>query len=82
MCMIKTQFRGWVQLGDGKVCSNANDVQGVFCPENIEDVRERVGSRVDRFLQANSIGNNLAKQEFFSGDSFNEPLFGAYGERL
>lgn len=68
-------------IGDIPGCTMAPR-EGIYRPEPIEQVRQKMHWRIERFLAANAIGNNLAKQEFFSGDSFNEPIFGAYGEKL
>lgn len=79
MCMIKTRFRGWVQLGDGKVCSNSNAIEGVYRPGDINVVRRQLSSRADRFIDA------LENDQYggsFRGRAFAEPLNGAFGESL
>ncbi len=82
MLHIKTA-EGWKPwLPSYRVCSNSNKLEGVYRPENIDVVRVKMVSRIERFLAANAVGNNLDKQQYFSGDSFNEPMYGAYGEKL
>lgn len=79
MCLVKTEFRGWVQLGEGKVCSNSNALEGVYRPSDIEVVRRQLSSRSDRFIFA------LEDDQYggsFRGRDFNEPLNGAFGEKL
>lgn len=81
MCLIMTA-EGWQQLGNGKVCSNHNKLEGVYRPEPIETVLQQLEGRRQRFLAANGIQNMMDKQHYFSGDHFNEPLVGAFGEKL
>lgn len=63
-------------------CPNSNKLEGVFRPEPIEQFRKKYASRLERFLEANAIGNLLDKQHYFNGDSFIEPMYGAFGEKL
>lgn len=82
MCLIKTAYRGWVQLGDGKVCVNSNDVQGVYRPVHIQEAIAANTSRADRFCHAlhnDQYGGSFRGKEF---DDRNRPMCGAYGEKL
>jgi hypothetical protein len=79
---IKTE-QGWRPLVISFApCSNSNDLQGVFRPENRDDLPRKMEGRIARFLKANAIGNMMEKQHFFRGDSFDEPIYGAFGEKL
>jgi len=77
---IMTEERGWRPFA--KVCSNSNDLHGVYMPQTTEAVRQEIADRLPRFLAANAIGNRIDKEHFFRGDSFIEPIFGAFGEKL
>jgi hypothetical protein len=81
MCLIMTA-EGWQQLGNGKICSNHNRLEGVYRPPNITLVLAELAARADRFNAANSIGNLVEKAHHFRGDHFLEPIFGAFGEKL
>lgn len=79
--------KGWRPLWISHApCSNSNDLQGVYRPEDIEVVKPRMRSRVQRFLEANGIGNMLEKQHYFRSDEFSDngyaPMKGAFGEKL
>lgn len=80
MCLIMTE-EGWQQLGNGKVCSNHNKLEGVYRPQPIGLVLQQLESRRLRFLAANE-KSILEKQQHFSGHNFLEPLYGAFGEKL
>lgn len=81
MYYIKTE-NGWAPwLASHKVCDNHNKLEGVYRPEDIEVVRAKLKPRIERFLAANGL-SMMAKQEFFRGHSFIEPLYGAFGEKL
>lgn len=56
--------------------------EGIYRPEDYDEMKAKMIGRVSRFLSANAIGNMMAKQEFFSNDHFREPIFGAFGEKL
>jgi hypothetical protein len=79
---IKTE-NGWRPLVISFApCPNSNDLQGVYRPDDRDELPKKMRGRLERFLAANNIGNMLDKQHYFSGDSFNEPMFGAFGEKL
>lgn len=81
MLYIKTA-EGWKPwLASYKVCSNSNKLEGVYRPEPIEEVRVKLKSRLARWSYEMNNGNTLMNPAF-SGDSFKEPLFGAFGEKL
>lgn len=78
---IKTEH-GWRPLAISFApCSNSNDLQGVYRPEDIEAVRARMPSRIERFCRANGL-SMMDKQAYFRGHSFIEPIYGAFGEKL
>jgi len=80
--MIKTAA-GWRPfLALNVPCPNSNDLQGVYRPEPIEVVQKKYESRLTRFLAANGIQNRMEKMHYFRGDSFIEPIHGAFGEKL
>lgn len=82
MYYIKTA-EGWKPwLASYVACSNSNDLKGVFKPEPIEVVEKKLDGRIERFLRANGIQNMSEKVAHFRGNSFPEPLFGAFGEKL
>lgn len=77
----------WIMTSQGwrplyRPCVNSNDLKGVYTATTLSEMRSAIAARCERFNQANGIQNMLAKQEFFAGDSFREPLFGAFGEKL
>lgn len=75
--------RGWQPwVASYKVCDNHNKLEGVYRPEPLEEVRKKLKPRLERFLAANGIQNRMEKEHFFRGDSFIEPIFGAFGEKL
>lgn len=79
---IKTE-QGWRPLIISFApCPNSNDLKGVYRPDNRDDLPKQLEGRLARFLRANNIGNMLDKQHHFRGDHFNEPIFGAFGEKL
>lgn len=79
---IKTED-GWKPLWISFApCSNSNDLQGVYRPEPVEVVQQKLQPRIARFLAANGLGSMLEKQQYFRGDHFIEPLFGAFGEKI
>lgn len=71
--------RGWRPFA--KACENSNNLEGVYHPQTIEAARAWNSSRADRFLTANAL-SSMDKQQFFRGDHFIEPLYGAFGEKL
>jgi len=79
MYMIKTD-RGWLPFHAlNKPCPNSNDLQGVFRPADLKTVRPLLAARAARFAAA------LDTDQYgmsFRGDSFAEPIFGAFGEKL
>ena len=80
---IKTE-QGWRPLWISHApCSNSNDLQGVYRPEDIEVVKVKVRSRLERFFAANACGSMLEKQHYFRGNDFiDTPIYGAFGEKL
>lgn len=72
--------RGWRPFHAlNKACSNSNDLQGVHRPVPYEQAVAENAARADRFAVA------LDTDQFgmsFNGDSFNEPIKGAFGEKL
>jgi hypothetical protein len=64
------------------MCSNHNDVEGCYTPEDIEAVHVEMSARADRFNTANCIQNMMEKMHHFRGDHFPEPIYGAFGEEL
>lgn len=79
---IKTE-NGWRPLVISFApCPNSNDLQGVYRPDDITDLPKKMEGRIARFLEANGIGNMMEKQHYFRGDSFDEPIFGAFEEKL
>lgn len=83
MCLWIMTARGWRPWHASNLpCSNSNDLQGVFRPQTKEEAEAEVAKRIPRFLEANNIQNMQLKQAFFSGNSFIEPIFGPFGERL
>ena len=82
MLYIMTE-RGWQPwLPSYRVCDNHNKLEGVYRPDNRDELPVKMKGRIARFLEANGIGNMLEKQHHFRGDHFNEPIYGAYGEKL
>lgn len=82
MLFIKTAD-GWKPwLPTCVPCPNSNDLQGVFQSEPIEKVQQELEPRISRFVFANGVGNMIEKQQYFRGDAFIVPLYGAYGEKL
>jgi len=79
MYMIMTD-RGWRPFHElNKPCPNSNDLEGVHQRHDLEIVRDFMTARATRFAVA------LDTDQFgmsFNGDRFNEPLFGAFGEKL
>lgn len=78
--MTKNGWRPWLPLN--APAPNSNHLEGVYRPEPIEKVRSTLSERMSRFLAANSIQNGIEKQQHFRGDSFREPLYGSFGEKL
>ena len=77
---IKTE-QGWKPLLISFApCPNSNDLQGVYRPENIEVVKVKLRSRLDRWIRDMQYDDD--RRNKFSGDSYSEPLFGAFGEKL
>jgi len=76
MCLIMTA-EGWQNLGDGKVCSNHNDLQGVYRPVSLETARSEAQIRVDQFCRVVEDGNITAIKNFNG-----HRLYGAFGEAL
>lgn len=74
--MIKTAngYRPWVAAIP--VCDNHNQLHGVFRNIPQEQAQRENDERADRFCKLMVSGDMLAIK------SFNEPIFGAYGERL
>lgn len=62
-------------------CTNTNQLEGVYRPEVIDEVRKKMPSRLERFLEANA-KSIMEKQQHFRGHHFIEPLYGAFGEKL
>jgi len=81
MSLIMTT-EGWKQLGDGKVCTNSNFLQGVFRPQDQEDVQYETNGRAYEYADdvARYIAGNLPKEEIFR--AFDGPIYGAFGEKL
>lgn len=81
MCLIKTAYRGWVQLGEGKTCSNSNQLEGVFRGVPLEVAREQNAARGLRFIHALDDDQYGPK---FRGREFSDvmPIVGAFGEPL
>lgn len=75
MCLIMTED-GWQNLGDGKVCSNHNKLEGVYRPMQIEDAQTELSLRAHAFCKLVEEGDIPAIK------AFNPPLFGAFGEKL
>lgn len=81
MCLIKTE-RGWVNLSDGMLCDNHNDVEGVFMPPSVEEARAVTGVRARNFEMnvRQYIAGEMEERHIwraFSGD-----MHGAFGEKL
>lgn len=74
---IKTED-GWQPLQ--VVCSNHNKLEGVYRPTPLDRILLELTGRRDRWSAAMQFEDTRRNQ--FSGDHFNEPLFGAFGEEL
>lgn len=73
MYYIKTAD-GWKPwIASHKVCDNHNGLQGVFKNTSDYEIMAAMGQRSDRFCALMAEGD---------AGQFNEPLFGAYGEKL
>lgn len=73
MLYIRTA-EGWKPwLASYKVCDNHNKLEGVFTDTSLEDNRKSLQPRIDRFCALMREGQ---------AKNWNEPLFGAYGEKL
>lgn len=81
MCLIMTED-GWQQLGNGKVCSNHNKLEGVFRPTTIEDAQTSNSLRAHAYESdvRMYLNGNLRKEELFR--AFDTPVYGAFGEKL
>ncbi len=80
MYMIMTD-RGWRPFHAlNKPCPNSNDLQGVYRPQEIGAVRTALAVRALRWER--DIQFEEDRKNKFSGDSYNEPIFGAFGEKL
>ena len=83
MCLWIMTERGWRPWhASNRPCPNSNDLQGVFRPQTKEEAEAEVAKRIPRFLEANGIQNLMLKQQYFSGNSFIEPISGPFGEKL
>jgi hypothetical protein len=80
MYMIMTD-RGWRPFHAlNKPCANSNSLEGVYRPETIERSRGLLAKRFERW--AADMQYEETRKNKFSGDRYNEPLFGAFGEKL
>lgn len=61
-------------------CPNSNDLQGVYRPQLTAIVQNSNDSRADRWIEA--MQYEATRKNLFSGDNFNEPIMGAFGEKL
>ena len=73
MLYIKTEL-GWKPLlATYRVCDNHNQLQGVFKAKSLEDTRVELLPRIGRFCAMMKEGQ---------AHHFNEPIVGAFGEKL
>ena len=80
MYMIMTD-RGWRPFHElNKPCPNSNDLKGVYRPGDITVNRGLLAKRFERW--AADLQYEETRRNKFSGDHYNEPLFGAFGEKL
>ena len=78
--VIKTAegWKPWLPLC--QPCPNSNQLEGVYRPEPIEKVQASLNERMKRWAAA--MQYNDSRIRMFSGDNFNEPLHGGFGEKL
>lgn len=76
---IKT-VRGWMPLI--RHCSNSNQLEGVFSSVPLEDNIRHNAKRLAKYgIAVEQYGKGmLDKERIF--DAFNEPMYGAFGEKL
>lgn len=81
MCLIMTT-EGWQQLGNGKVCSNHNTLEGVFRPTSLEDAQNTNDLRGHAYESdvRMYLAGDLPKEQLFR--AFDAPMYGAFGEKL
>lgn len=73
--------RGWRPFHElNKPCPNSNELQGVHRSEGVEKTRGLLARRFERWKA--DMEFEETRRNKFSGDHYNEPLFGAFGERL
>ena len=81
MCLIMTTS-GWRNISDGKVCSNQDELEGVFRPSSMYMARAISGQRANGYAQAvdNWVKGYLPYEHI--RDAWNTTIHGAFGEEL